>query len=257
LGADLAITTNRGGVSQAPYDTLNLALHVGDVPEAVGENRRRAATAFGCEAGDLVFAEQVHGTSVAEVDGADRGRGFDQVGDAIAGVDSLVTADPSVVLATMVADCVPLALVDPVARRLASVHAGWRGALAGVGEAALDALERTGASRSHVVAVVGPSVAPARYQVGPDVADAARGRLGAAAEQFLEPDGDQHWRFDLAGALRALLVAAGVADDRIVAVPSATGPGSPFYSDRAARPCGRFALLARLHPYDEEAPPAT
>lgn len=256
LGVDLALTTRSGGVSEGPYESLNLALHVGDDPEAVRENRRRAALAFGCAAGDMVFAGQVHGATAAEVRSDDRGRGLESERDAVLGVDALVTTDPSAVLVVMVADCVPMVLIDRVGHRMAGVHAGWRGTLGGVAESALDTLERLGADRGHVVAVLGPSVDAVRYQIGPDVASAVRTRLGARAEPLLRPDGDGHWRFDLEGALVAVLVEAGVRAERIVAAPMATGAGTPFYSDRAARPCGRFALLARLRPYDENAPTA-
>ena len=130
-GAAVAVTTRHGGMSVTPYDTLNLGLHVGDRPDAVVGNRARAAAAFGVGLDTLVFARQVHGASAALVGPDDRGRGTTAEDDAIPDTDILVTTTPGVTLVILVADCVPLALVDPDAGVLAAVHAGWRGTAAG------------------------------------------------------------------------------------------------------------------------------
>ncbi len=247
--ADIAVTSRQGGVSTGPYATLNLALHVGDDPAAVAENRRRAAASFGADPGDLVFAEQVHGNRVAEVGPGDGGRGLTDVADAVAGADALVTTTPGLVLVTMVADCLPVALVDPVARVLGSVHAGWRGTAADVVGEAVRAMAALGARPERLVVVLGPCIGPRRYQVGPEVADAVGARLGEGrAAGVLAPDGPGHWRLDLAAANRLLLADAGVSPAKVRGTPSVTGVNGPYFSDRAARPCGRFALLARLRP---------
>ncbi len=137
LGVDAFVTTRHGGVSAGPYGTLNLGLHVGDTPADVVVNRRRVAAALGTDLGDFVFCQQAHGRRVAVVSGAERGRGALAVDDAIASTDALVTTDPGTVLAILVADCVPIILIDPQAQVLACVHAGWRGTVAGVTGAAL------------------------------------------------------------------------------------------------------------------------
>ncbi len=123
----MAITTRHGGVSAPPYDTLNLGLHVGDEPANVMRNRARAVAAFGVALDATVFARQVHGTAAASVGPEDGGRGAASENDAVDDTDILVTASPGITLAILVADCVPLALVDPAAHVLAAVHAGWRG----------------------------------------------------------------------------------------------------------------------------------
>ena len=141
--AAVAVTTRHHGVSAPPYDTLNLGLHVGDAPEAVVTNRARAAAAFGVGLDTLVFARQVHGTTATLVGPDDAGRGTRAEDDALPDTDILVTTSPGVTLAILVADCVPLALVDPAARVLAAVHAGWRGTAGGAVAAALGAMEAT------------------------------------------------------------------------------------------------------------------
>ncbi len=269
-GVDAAVTARSGGVSSGPYATLNLSLSVGDDPVNVLENRRRLAAALGARPGDLVFARQVHGTAVRIVGEAERGSGAFSLDDAVPDTDALVTTSPGVLLAVLTADCVPIVLHDPVAGVLACVHAGWRGTVARVPAVALAAMQTLGSRPSDVIAGVGPAAAPARYQVGADVYQAVTGAFGPAAATFIRPDDTpQRWLLDLWAANRFLLREAGVPAAQIHVTDLPTGPaGSPargnpagsatcgnpgdqarngcFFSDRAARPCGRLALVARL-----------
>ena len=247
VGADVAVMTRVGGVSAAPYDTLNLGLHVGDDPADVVTNRERAAGAFGVGLGELVFARQVHGAAAVFVSGDDAGRGARTEDDAVADADVLVTSEAGVTLVILVADCVPLALVDPVARVLAVVHAGWRGTAAGVVGAALDAMAGVGGDAARVRAWVGPGVAADRYQVTDEVWDGLVGAVRPAAldGRVARADGPGHWRVDLAAANRQQLVLRGVPAAQIYDC-GVTTADERLFSDRAARPCGRFALLARL-----------
>ena len=246
LGAEAVVTTRDGGVSAGVYATLNLSFSVGDEPGNVVENRRRAAASVGAGLGDLVFARQVHGAAVRVVTAADRG-GANAPGGTVGDADALVTNEPGPVLAVLVADCVPVVLYDPRARVLACVHAGWRGTVARATGAALAAMATLGARPADVRAGIGPAIGPDRYQVGAEVADAARDAFGP--RPFLRSDGTGAWLFDLWAANRFLLREAGVPDRNIqvAGVPTGPDPGL-FFSDRTARPCGRFAALARLRP---------
>ena len=246
LPFDALVTTRHGGVSSGVYDSLNLSLGVGDDPALVVENRRRAAAALGLGLDDMVYAHQVHGHDVAVVTAADRGRGTRTVDDAPA-ADALVTATPDVGLAVMVGDCVPLVLYDPDAHVLGAVHAGWRGTVARVTDAALAAMAALGALPGRVLAGIGPAITADRYQVGDEVADAARDCFAGRVDDIVRPDGAGRWTVDLWAANRRLLVEAGVEPANIEVSAVGTGPDTPFFSDRAARPCGRFAALARLH----------
>lgn len=241
------VTTRSGGVSTGPYESLNLGLHVGDDPAAVIENRARASAAIGLALDDLVFCNQAHGRVIAKVTAGDRGRGARSLDTAIAGADALVTTEPGLGLVVMVADCVPLILHDPAAGVLACVHAGWGGTVARVGEAAVAAMLELGARAERIVAGVGPAIAPQDYQVGDDVVEAARDAFGEAAGRFIVPDGSGRWRFDLWTANIDTLTAAGVplAQIHLAAVPTSD---ERFFSDRAVRPCGRFAAIAALPP---------
>jgi hypothetical protein len=245
---DALVTTRHGGVSAGDYATLNLSFGVGDRPEDVLENRRRAAAALGADLADFVFGRQVHGAVARVVTRADRGAGA-TVADAGAGAaDALVTSDPGTVLGAVVADCVPILLYDPGAHVIACVHAGWRGTVARVTDAALAAMATLGTRPGDVIAGIGPAIAPDRYQVGGEVAQAVRECFGTRAAQVIRPDGTGRWLCDLWSANRLLLREAGVAGDQIhvAAVPT----GADFFSNRAARPCGRFGVLARLRPRD-------
>lgn len=239
------VTTRLGGVSTGPYESLNLGLHVGDDPQSVVENRRRAAATIGLSIHDLVFANQVHGHTAVEVTAAHRGRGSTSAGDVVADADALVTGDPGVGLAIMVADCVPVVLYDPVTRTLACIHAGWKGTVARVALSAIALMVDKGARAQNILAGVGPAIAARRYQVGDDVAAAARPTFGEDTGRILQPDGHGRWNFDLRQANRLLLRNAGVPDANIHTCNLDTD-GARFFSDRAERPCGRFALLACL-----------
>jgi YfiH family protein len=282
-GAGAVVTARSGGVSSGPYATLNLSLSVGDDPGRVLENRRRLAAALDASLGDFVFARQVHGASVHVVGDADRGSGAFSPDDAVGGVgeadraggaDALVTTVPGVVLAILTADCVPIVLHDPVTGVLACVHAGWRGTVAGVTAAAVAAMQDLGARPSDIVAGLGPAIAAPRYQVGPDVHQAVTWSFGPAASAFIHPDPatPDRWLLDLWAANRHALRESGVPAAQIHTTTFPTGPtpqtsttlpadptppvhpSSPadrtspgnFFSDRAARPCGRLALVARL-----------
>ena len=275
-GADAVVTARSGGVSSGPYATLNLSLSVGDDPALVLENRRRLATALGAGPEDFVFARQVHGSGVRVVGEADAGSGAFSLDDAIPDADALVTRSPGVLLAILTADCVPIVLHDPVAGVLACVHAGWRGTVARVSAAALAAMRTLGSRPSQVIAGVGPAASPARYQVGADVHQAVTDAFGPAAPHFIRPDDiPDRWLLDLWAANQFLLLEAGVPAAQVHVTnlptgpldppatspagpldPPATSPAGPldppatshgyFFSDRAARPCGRLALVAQL-----------
>ena len=245
-GVDARVTARAGGVSSGPYQSLNMSFAVGDEPASVLENRRRVAAAFGARLDDFVFARQVHGAGVGVVGDPDRGRGALTQDDAIPDTDALVTTSPDVLLAILTADCVPIVLHDPVAGVLACVHSGWRGTVARIGAAAVAAMGTLGSAPADIVAGIGPAIDPARYQVGPEVHAAVTEAFGETAGSCIRPDAgyDGRWLLDLWAANRIVLRDAGLGEENIHVTTIPTG--GDFFSDRAERPCGRLALLARL-----------
>jgi len=250
FGVDVMVTTRRGGVSSGPFAALNLSLNVGDAPAGVLENRRLVAAALGADPADFVFAEQVHGGRATVVGAAERGLGTRTPDDAISGTDALVTGDAGTVLAVLAADCVPIVLYDPARHVIACAHAGWRGTVARVAASAVRAMESLGTRPGDVIAGIGPAVAGDRYEVGAEVFEAAERCLADASAQALRSVDAGRWLFDLPAANRVVLREAGVPEARIHVTDVPTGPVGPgwFFSHRAERPCGRFALVARLRP---------
>jgi polyphenol oxidase len=237
------LTTRRGGVSATPYDSLNLALHVGDDPAAVIRNRELVAAALDTALDDLVFCEQVHQPTVQLVDDSHRGRGTRSREDAVQATDALVTVTPGLVLVVMVADCVPLVLHDPVRGALAVVHAGWAGTVRGVTPAAVAAMVELGCRPADLRVGIGPAIGSDVYQVGDEVWEAAD---AAGLGDAVRPDETGRWLFDLTDANTRQLIDAGVPESVIETSGLVTGPGTDFYSHRAGAPTGRFAVLARL-----------
>lgn len=242
----VAVTTRSGGVSTGRFASLNIGFHVGDKYDDVLANRIRAAEAFGVDLDDCVFAEQVAGTRITRVSDADRGRGARDIADAIPRADGLVTTESGLVLALMAADCMLITLHDPAAPALALVHAGWPGTVNGAITAAVQAMQDCGARSDRIIAAIAPAVSGETYQVGDDVAEAARGAFGPRMSEVLRPDGTGRYVFDLVGAARIQLVDAGLAMTSIYASGQSTGPGTDFFSHRFEGPTGRFALFAQL-----------
>lgn len=226
LGVDLFVTDRAGGVSAGPYASLNLGDHVGDDVGAVTENRRRVARAAGVPLDALIVVRQVHGSDILDAAAV--------TPDSEA--DGLVTTATTLALAVLVADCVPVALVEAPGRRVALVHAGWRGLAGGVIARAVAAFD-TGAS---LHAFVGPCVSGRAYQVGPEVASRFADVAGAVT-----PDVGDRSRLDLRHVASAQLLDAGVHAESLHLSRAVTDGGGTFFSDRAQRPCGRFALVAR------------
>ena len=235
-----------GGVSARSYASLNLGLHVGDDPANVLENRSRVARAVGVDLDDFVFCNQIHRPNVVVVTEEHRGRGARSTADALPDTDAMVTTTPGLVLAVMVADCVPLVLHDPVAGVLGCVHAGWGGTVRGVTPAAVSVMRQLGAEPGRIRAGLGAAISAADYQVGDDVKTAAEAAFGDRVDQVIRPDGTGRWLFDLIRSNELQLLASGVPRTQIYTSGLVTGPGTQFFSHRADGPCGRFAAIARL-----------
>ncbi len=166
LGVPHVVGTRVGGVSPEPFHSLNVSVAVGDTEENVQENRRRLSRVLGVEPEMLVGASLVHGTTIAQVTSADRGRWIPQT-------DALLTREARVPLFMTFADCVPVVIYDPKQRALALAHAGWRGTAAGLTMRVIAAMERVYRSRPRdLVVALGPAIGQCHYEVGTDVMEA-------------------------------------------------------------------------------------
>lgn len=228
-----AFTLRGGGVSVAPWDTLNLGSHVGDAPHAVTENRNRVATELALPAAPL-WLQQVHGAQVLDVDAGHL------TGPAPA--DAAVTREPGRVLAILVADCMPVLLAALDGAVIGAAHAGWRGLAAGVLEATIGAMRVPAAT---LCAWLGPAIGPSHFEVGAEVRECfMAANPGAAAAFTANPRG--RWQCDLGWLVRQRLQAAGVT--RIASAGLCTyAEALRCYSYRRDGRTGRMAALLWLH----------
>ena len=230
----VAFSERSAGVSDGPFRGLNLGLKSGDDPDAVRENRRRLIGALGISA--FACPHQVHSTNVVRVGPESAGRGFADPAQAIPATDGLVTTAPGVSIAVLAADCVPIALVEPAARAIAVVHAGWRGVAAGMVQAALGAF----VNPAGVEAVVGPAVGPDHYEVGEEVASAVS--AGSEGGAITRREGSR-LLLDLPGTVAQTLRNLGVNQVEHVEECTACQPDR-FFSYRRDGRTGRQGLIA-------------
>jgi YfiH family protein len=231
-GVHAAFTLRRGGVSTAPYESLNVGAHVGDDPAAVAENRRRVRTQLQLPR-EPAWIEQVHGVEVLDLD---EGRQAGAAGIAVA--DAALTRRAGRVCAIQVADCLPVLLADRYGSAVAAAHAGWRGLAAGVLEATV---KKLALEPGRLVAWLGPAIGPGHFEVGEEVRRAFLAHDAGAAGAFAA-NARGRWQCDLPALARRRLTALGVA-----AVCGGNwcthANASRFFSYRRDGRCGRMAAL--------------
>jgi YfiH family protein len=214
--------TRRGGVSEGLYDSLNCGFSTGDAREKVQENRNRAVAGLGLAPDRLAAVRQVHSARVVVI-------GEDWAPGPLEQADALATSRRGVALGVLGADCAPVLLADPEAGVIGAAHAGWRGALDGVTDSVIDAMIGLGAEPSRIVAVIGPCIAQASYQVGPEFPAPFLAQDPANARFF------EGGHFDLPGYLLARLERRGL------------GAVTPSLADTLARPDLFFSHRRATH----------
>jgi len=226
----VVFTDRTGGVSVAPYATLNIGDHVGDDPDAVAENRDRAARALGVgDTAHWAWLSQVHGATVHRVD-AEPAAGGPPVE-----ADAAVTRRAGVPLVVLTADCAPIAIADDAA--VGVVHAGWQGLERGVVAAAVDALREIG--RGPVRAVVGPCIRPAHYEFGRADLDRLVTRFGPTVEGRTAAGRPA---LDVAAGVRVAFAEVGVTDVVDTGICTAADPAR-WFSYRRDGTTGRQAVV--------------
>jgi YfiH family protein len=225
-GATAAFSTRLGGVSQPPFDTLNLGIATGDLRDRVRQNRTILASALGIESADVVLAgRQVHGATVTRRREAPRPNGFAEPAGGLGEADGQATATPGLAPLVFVADCLPVALAGEGG--VAMIHCGWRGMAAGIVQRGVEEVGATAAA-------VGPSIGPCCYEVGDEVGDAFRSLgEGVASGRML----------DLREVVRRLLAKAAVTEVEVSDLCTSCHP-ELFFSHRRDR--GRTGRQAGL-----------
>ena len=250
-----AVSTRLSGVSKAPFDSLNLALHVGDKPEDVLTNRKYFAASLNLNADDITTPNQVHGDKVMRVDETDRGRGALDYDDSIKETDALITDTPNLPLMLCFADCVPIFLVDPVNRAVGLAHAGWKGTVKKIAAKTLKAMSLAfNTDPADCLIGIGPSIGACCYDVGDNViAECNRNFPSNANELLINRDGKTY--FDLQRANEIALLECGVPIENIDTAHECTCCKSGWYfSYRAARKegqseTGRIAALISIRDF--------
>jgi YfiH family protein len=220
-----AFFTREGGVSEGLYASLNAGVGSDDDPAKVAENRARMAQAVGVAPAHFLTAYQIHSPEVVVAE-------TPWSGEARPRADAIVTRVPGLAVGVSTADCGPVLFADPQARIVGAAHAGWRGALAGVLEATIAAMERLGAERARMVAAIGPTISQRNYEVGSELvtqftqADAENARFFAAGRPG-------HAQFDLPGYIASRLARAGIGRVEDLAACTYADPRL-FYSFRRA-----------------------
>ncbi|MFD5824526.1 peptidoglycan editing factor PgeF [Lentzea sp. NPDC060358] len=228
------VTTRAGGVSKGPYSSFNLGDHVGDEAEAVEANRVRLAEGIGLTADRLVWMEQVHGRTVATVDGPQA--------EALEATDAVVTKRAGLGLVVLTADCVPVLLGDAEAGVVGAVHAGRVGARVGVVVEALKAMMALGAELERIEVLLGPSVCGECYEVPADMQKDVEKHLPGSASKSRKGTP----ALDLRAGLWNQLAGAGVG--KIGVDPRCTFEEKDLFSHRREAPTGRLASVVWVEP---------
>lgn len=219
--------TRAGGVSTGIYESLNCGLGSRDETSLVLENRSRVAAHLSQNADEVVTLYQVHSATALVIDKPLPRNDLPKA-------DAVVTSTPGLVIGALAADCAPVLLADPEARVIAAAHAGWRGAVAGVVEAAIAAMEGIGARRARIVGAVGPCINQDAYEVGPEFEAELLGQDAANARYFKRATPVSRAHFDLPRYVGGRLAAARIATVEITA-PCTYENESLFFSYRRSQ----------------------
>ena len=198
-----AFFTREGGVSDGVYASLNGGVGSSDDPANVAENRRRMAEQIGVTPEHLPSVWQIHSADAMVATGPWQGASRPRA-------DAMVTRTEGLAIGVTAADCGPVLLVDPNARVIGAAHAGWKGALTGIVESTVDAMEKLGADRNGMIAAIGPLIRQHSYEVGGEFVERFIEADAENALYFIPSEREGHAMFDLAGFIRTRLENAGV-----------------------------------------------
>ncbi len=235
----LVFTNRLGGVSEAPYDSLNLGFKSGDEPSCVRENRLRLAGRTGIPLDRWTLVRQVHSSRVARVEQANAGAGSLDYISGLDDADAIITRESDVAPCILTADCVPVAIYGGDPPAIALVHSGWKGSWEKITGVALAELERAyGVSAGEVGVTLGPGIRSCCYEVAEERAGSFRRRFG--------DDCVRGSRLDLYRAIRLTLLRAGVREDMIRDTGVCTSCDPDYYSYRREGTTGRQAAILQI-----------
>lgn len=248
-GVDVAVSTRTGGVSEVPFKSLNLGLHVGDQPDAVLENRRRLMSVFDQDLQSMICCQQIHGNQVIRVDESFRGRGAFDYTDSIAGYDGMITNQSGLYLVTYYADCLPVLFFDPIKRAIGMAHSGWKGTMGKIVVNTIKAMQREfGSSAGDMEVFMGPAIGKCCFEIQPDLANKVKIEFNRLNNIIFIGKNDDIYTWDLQNTNRQLLIENGINPVNITICDICTASNiDRFFSYRRERgQTGRMAALLGL-----------
>ena len=241
-------STRLGGVSPAPWDSLNLGISRGDSDENVWENYRRFCAAVGVAPESTVFTQQTHSENIRQDTGQDAGKGLLHPRN-YTDVDALITDCPGLSLVVFSADCGTILLFDPVHRAIGAVHAGWRGTAKRIGEKTVDKMVADyGCKRENIIAAIGPCIGKCCYEVDDPVADALKNIPYLDTDKVLFKKENNKYMLDLAATNKQILLHAGIKESNLDITDLCTCcNGDELHSHRATHgERGNLAMIIEL-----------
>ena len=222
--------TRNGGISKGEFFSLNCGYSSADDPKNIIENRNRVCRDLQCSNKQLVTTKQVHGTTPIIV--SEEKTKIDQEGD------SLITAEPGVVIGVLTADCTPILMADSEAKVIAAVHAGWRGALAGIMQTTVKSMISLGANPRKITAAIGPCIGPNSYKIGPDLMEMFLKKDRKNEIYFSRKTPIDQFSFDLGAYVSSCLKSEGIEEIEVLNID--TYPDSAqFFSHRRSTESGK------------------
>lgn len=246
-GVNMLFTSRYTGSSITPYNSLNLALHVGDESARVIENRKRLMKIWGRTIHDLVCCEQIHGNRVAVVDNSHRGRGSLEYNNVLPGYDAMITNTSGCYLTLFYADCLPIFLFDPVNKVIAMIHSGWKGTMGKIVCQTVESMrQHYQVNPEKIQAFIGPGISRCCFEINSELADKVSNEFAALDNILFYNNGKYNW--DLAGTNYNLLLSAGLLKNNIAACELCTACRTDnFFSYRGeAGNTGRMAAVIGL-----------
>ena len=210
-GIDHFVSTRIGGLSPAPYESLNLGFHVGDTPEIVLQNRERLAANLGIPLSDFTIPKQVHSGTVTIITEEMKGCGAADLDTAVEATDGMITEVPRLCLTVLAADCVLVLFYDPRKRVIAAVHAGWRGTVKLAAQKTAETLKQEfSCNPTDILAGIGPSIGPCHYEIGPEVITPVEETFGSTNSYINNETPDGKGYFNLWAANKQQVIEAGI-----------------------------------------------
>ncbi|MFS0787108.1 peptidoglycan editing factor PgeF [Shouchella sp. 1P09AA] len=229
-------TTRHGGVSDSPYDSLNMGFHVEDSADAVVHNRERVAHDIGFALNSWIGSEQVHHATIVEVTKHDRGKGARQLDTAVQGTDGLYTSDSNVLLTSLYADCVPLYFFSKKSEMIGLCHAGWKGTVAEIGPKMVQTwIEKHAVDPGDIYVLIGPCISKQAYEVDRHVMEHVMPLIPEDIKNIFTPTRNQRYLLDLPALNRLLLERSGILPGHIFEPDQCTYGDDRYFSHRQAQ----------------------